>query len=438
MYGYRLSKLRSYQRQDYLNLLKERESWTVNEYRAWQKEAVREMLLYAATKVPYYRNWWKDRKQQNIADINQWPILEKETVRANPELFVSDDYPIKDLKVMHTSGTSGKPMTIFLSKESIGLWYALYDERIKRANGVDPETDIYGTFAGQLICHRDQKKPPFWVHNQYNNQVYFSSYHLSPDSIQYYVQALFKYRLSYLMGYTSSIHNLVKLAAALNLELPPLKLVITNAEPLYDHQRQDISQAFQCPVVQTYSGCEYAFGGSEAPPKQLMWLWPESGLLEVLTKAGDIQSSGSGEFLATGLVNKAMPLIRYRIGDSGEIATMKEIPAGGNKLFLKQIEGRTDDLIKTPDGKLIGRLDPVFKADFHILEAQIIQEKIDELKLLVVESEGFTNAQKQELVQRLKDRVGPFMHISYQSVKQISRGANGKFKAVISKIASDK
>ena len=53
--------------------------------------------------------------------------------------------------------------TIYLSKESYGLWYAMYDYRIKMENGVDPFKDRYGTFAGQLICAQDKVKPPFWA-----------------------------------------------------------------------------------------------------------------------------------------------------------------------------------------------------------------------------------------------------------------------------------
>lgn len=403
----------------------------------WQKEAVKELLTYAAAKVPYYRALWKEKNHLNVTEIQNWPILEKDVVRNQPHLFIAEDYQLSELNIMHTSGTSGKPMTLFLSKESIGLWYAIYDQRIKRENGVHPEKDAYGTFAGKLICRNNQQSPPFWVHNRYNKQVYFSSYHISPVTVKSYVDALFKYKLTYLMGYTSSIYNLAKLAIEQKYHLPKLKLIITNAEPLYTHQREFLSEAFQCPVIQTYSGCENAFGGSE-DLSQKMWLWPESGLLEVLTADGTIQEFGAGEFLATGLVNKAMPLIRYRIGDTGEIASPHEIQDGDNKLYLKQIEGRTDDLIRTPDGKLIGRLDPVFKSGFHILEAQVIQEKVDELKLIVVESKGFNKSEKDELVQRLKDRVGPLMNVIYQAVDQIPRSANGKFKAVVSKLIPNK
>lgn len=432
-YGMRLQKRRTYLRETFEEIFKERASWTQAEYLNWQKNAVTEMLVYAAQKVPYYRNYWTGKDQSYIGDINAWPILDKDIVRNHPTQFISDDFNIKDLSVMHTSGTSGKPMTIYLSKESFGLWYALYDLRIKKENGVDPFKDAYGTFAGQLICAQNQTKAPFWVHNQLGKQVYFSSYHLNENNIQSYVKAMVDYKLTYLMGYTSALHSVVVLAKAKNIELPKLKLVITNAEPLFDHQRELISAAFQCPVVQTYSGCEYAFGGTEDLQKN-MWLWPESGLLEVLTVNGNIQPYGQGAFLATGLVNKAMPLIRYKIGDSGTIEDPEITKSIGNMLRLTSIDGRTDDLIKTPDGRLVGRLDPVFKADFAIKEAQIIQEKLTLIILKVVEDKNFNEAQKQELIARLKDRVGDAIEIQYQSVDSIARNANGKFKAVISMI----
>ena len=146
-YGYRLNKRRLYRRQEFLNLLESRSACSYDQCRAWQREAVRDLLAYAVEKVPYYRDWWKDRDHSRVTDIQQWPVLEKEIVRNHPRLFVSDDFRLQDLSVMHTSGTSGKPMTIYLSPESIGLWYTMYDERIKRANGVDPEKDAYGNLC---------------------------------------------------------------------------------------------------------------------------------------------------------------------------------------------------------------------------------------------------------------------------------------------------
>lgn len=52
----------------------------------------------------------------------------------------------------------------------------------------------------------------------------------------------------------------------------------------------------------------------------------------------------------------------------------------------------------------------------------------------MVEDKKFNVEQKQELISRIKERVGKDVKVEYQSVVSIPRGSNGKFKAVISHI----
>ena len=51
-----------------------------------------------------------------------------------------------------------------------------------------------------------------------------------------------------------------------------------------------------------------------------MVLWPEAGILEVLDSNQNVRKPGKGELLATGLINNAMGLISFKIGDLGEIS----------------------------------------------------------------------------------------------------------------------
>jgi phenylacetate-CoA ligase len=101
---------------------------------------------------------------------------------------------------------------------------------------------------------------------------------------------------------------------------------------------------------------------------------------------------------------------------------------------LASIEGRVDDVIITPDGRHIGRLDPVFKADLPIREAQIIQKTPDTLHVLYVPTDAYTAADGEALIRRIHDRVGDGMGVTLQAVAEIPRSASGKFRAVISEV----
>ena len=95
-----------------------------------------------------------------------------------------------------------------------------------------------------------------------------------------------------------------------------------------------------------------------------------------------------------------------------------------------------DDVVVTPDGRHIGRLDPVFKADLPIREAQIIQEDREHLRVLYVPTEAYREHDGAMLVARIRDRVGE-MDVILEPVDEVPRTANGKFRAVISRLPAE-
>ncbi|MEM8934304.1 MAG: phenylacetate--CoA ligase family protein, partial [Acidobacteriota bacterium] len=84
-----------------------------------------------------------------------------------------------------------------------------------------------------------------------------------------------------------------------------------------------------------------------------------------------------------------------------------------------------------PDGRRIGRLDPVFKADLPLLEAQIVQERLDQVRLRVVPAAGFDDATAEALRRRLAERLGDDVTIEIERVERLERGPGGKLRAVI-------
>jgi phenylacetate-CoA ligase len=204
---------------------------------------------------------------------------------------------------------------------------------------------------------------------------------------------------------------------------------VTNAEPLFDYQRQTIAEAFQCPVRDTYGMAELVAAGSECPSGTLH-LWPEVGLVDVdgRTVAG---ADGAADLVCTGLLNFDMPLIRYRIGDRGHLpSTAQTCDCGRTLPVLPTIEGRMDDYLYSSDGRRVGRLDPVFKAQLPIVEAQIVQESLHTVRVRYVPTEGFNRNTARLISDRLQERLGA-VNVVLDRMDHIPRQSNGKFRAVV-------
>ena len=84
----------------------------------------------------------------------------------------------------------------------------------------------------------------------------------------------------------------------------------------------------------------------------------------------------------------------------------------------------------TPDGRLIGRLDHVFKQQTSVAEAQIVQDRPDRIRVFVVPSTDWHEGSEALLVQEIRKRLGDEIKISVERIDAIPREPNGKFRAV--------
>jgi phenylacetate-CoA ligase len=411
---------------------RERETWSPRRWDQWRQERLAYLLHRAATKVPYYRDAWARRRAAGFRGswelLENWPVLEKEEVRRYAGQLVASDRNPARMRCEHTSGTSGTPLNLWLSREAIQQWYALVEERWRRWYGVSRH-DAWAILGGQLVAPAAQRKPPFWVWNAPMRQLYMSSYHLSPRNIPYYCDAIRRYGVRYILGYSSALHTIACEIRDAGLEPIPLAVVIANAEPLYDYQRKSIAQAFLCPARETYGMSEMVVAASECACGTLH-LWPEAGVLEI-DPVSEEPHRASGNLIATGLCNADMPLIRYRTGDRATMTLSPVACACGRTLpALEHIEGRSDDVLYTADGRAVGRMDTVFKANFPIREAQIVQESLDLVRLRYVPADRCAERDVQEMREQIGRHMDGVLVIA-EAVHAIPRGPNNKFRAVI-------
>jgi phenylacetate-CoA ligase len=160
---------------------------------------------------------------------------------------------------------------------------------------------------------------------------------------------------------------------------------------------------------------------------------PEYGVTELIPVEG-AETADVYDVVSTGLVNTAMPLLRYRTGDRVRVGSGRACACRREFPVVDEILGRDDDFVVTPRGDWVGRLDHVYKGLVGIAESQIRQESRDELRILVVPASGYGDAVEAELTANLRSRVGD-MRITVERVAAVPRGPNGKFRAVVSTVA---
>ncbi len=415
----------------------EREAWSAERWKQWQENRLSYVLHRAATQVPYYRQVWEKRRRSGDRAswdyLENWDVLEKGVVRENPQAFVSDDCQTWRMFAEHTSGTTAKPITLWRTRQVQREWYALLEARTRQWYGITRH-DRWAIFGGQLIVPVNHRKPPFWTWNAALNQLYLSSYHLAPDLMPAYLDALKRYEVESLLGYSSALYFVARQALRLGRRDLKMKVVVTNAEPVTALQRRVISEAFQCPVRETYGSAEIVGAGSDCEHGK-MHLWPEVGFLETLDAGCGVADAVPGELICTGLLNSEMPLIRYRMGDCANLEPGRttQCKCGRSLPTIQSIEGRVDDVLFTRDGRQVGRLDPAFKGSMPIHEAQIIQESLEQVRVRYVPAEGFASSSSEAIARAIREHLGP-VEVILEAVTRIPREKNGKFRAVITRV----
>jgi phenylacetate-CoA ligase len=416
--------------------LKTTEWWTDTQIEDYQNKMLQEVLHDAYESVPYYRHLFQERGIEpkairSMTDLNQLPLLTKQTVQEHEEQLLSQRFDSKSLVHNQTSGTTGKPLTVHLTKEAYQFQWAVW-WRHRARFGLRPG-DKYLSFGARLPVAIEQTTPPFWRYNRMGNQVYLSTYHLSPKWIPDVVQWLNEEDFDFYTGYPSAMYALATQMKAQGLRLLNRpKHIATGADALLPPYEDAIRDVFGVNVTEQY-GMTEACGNLSKCERGRFHLDFEFCILELLPIPG-LEHTDLRKLVFTGLANPAMPFIRYDIGDYGRLAA-GPCPCGRASLTLAAIEGRAEDFIQAPDGRLIMGMNQVFKYAAGISETQIVQDKIDEIEVRILPGHNFNQTQDiATLEKELRKRLGPDMKLNFSIVEQIARGPGGKFKAVINNL----
>ena len=155
-----------------------------------------------------------------------------------------------------------------------------------------------------------------------------------------------------------------------------------------------------------------------------------------MRRPGPPVADGTANLIGTGFGNRSMPFLRYRADDRVVLADPAfECSCGRRFRVVERVLGRVDDAIRTPDGRHVVMLDWIFSGLPGLIEAQVVQERLDEVRIRIVATPEFGLRAEEALVQRARERLGTQVVIRIERVAQIARTRNGKFRQIVSRLS---
>lgn len=389
-----------------------------------QRHRLQRLLAYCRDYVPYYHPYLKNVdlagiNAESLVDI--LPVIDKQLVLSRQDEFITrHPEDKKKLLQLNTSGSSGTPLKVLATPESRRINYAFYQQMLFHFGCTYRSRST--TFAGRILFENLNAGPDRY--DYFCNTQYLSSYFISRDSVSAYLRALDAWRPEFIDSYPSALLSLIVAAQkeGVGIHFSP-KFILTSSETLSAEARVTIETFFGAPVIDHYGCTEMVISASSLGGGYVVS--PLYCVVELEPAFDDYCS-----VITTGLLNFGMPLLRYKIGDLVQ-------NLDSNYQFA-QIVGRTDDVIVTADGRQIGRMDPVFKGIEGVAESQIIQARLDCLRVLIVlDAQSQLGFDESLLIENIKLRTSLDMDVLIEYVGSIPRGRNGKFKSVISLLNSD-
>ena len=403
-----------------------------------QEKQLRHMVSYCYENVPYYHNLFTSLKLQPadirvIEDLEKLPVLTKEIIRQHWEEFKPGNLSGLNYYEMATGGSTGAPFSYRLTKHNRFVFGALMYRGWGYAGYHLGDKMVF--LAGASLDVGTKSRLTTSIHETVRNLRKLSSFDMGEAEMRGYLQTINSFKPRFIRGYPSSIHSFAQWVDENNLEIYSPCAVFTTSEKLFPPVRKKISEIFGCEVYDGYGMTDGGISAFECPEHTGLHIDTELGITEVVGPSGIPIDNGEGQILATSLHNYALPVIRYVTGDDASITGDSCTCGRGHKL-LKEVIGRTVDVLVTPEGKNVHGWFFLYIFWEHckgIREYQVVQKTVQEIDIKLVIEDGFDAAQLEKIRQIISTKSKNW-RVTFQFVDKIERTRAGKYKFIINEV----
>jgi phenylacetate-CoA ligase len=421
----------------FLREMEAADSLSQAELEALRAGKLRDLIEYAYAHVPY----WKTRMREagvepeqirTPGDLALLPLMRKADVRKNRALLRSDI--AKQLASFTTGGSTGEPLIFDLSKRRVASRVACR-MRTSRWWGVavgDPELAIWGSPVE--VKRQDYVRQ---VRDFFLSSRLLSAFEMNSETMSRYLDVLERGTCRQLFGYPSAIYLLCQQAVkeGRNLRRLGVKVVFVTGEVLYPHQRELISATLNCPVANGYGGRDSALIAHECPQGG-MHVLSDAVILELLDPEGrPVAPGGPGEIVITDLNSHEAPFIRYATGDIA-VMSSRSCPCGRALPLLDAVEGRSNDSIVAPDGRIINSLALIYSVrEIDGIERfRVCQRAVDRFHVQVVRGPDFAGDAEDRIRRNWAQLLRTPVSVTFEYLDELPRDKSGKFRHIVSEI----
>ena len=410
-----------------------------DELKQLQWERLKKILEHAYSNCSYYKRRFDSSKIKpsdinSYQDFNRVPPLSKSDIQDNLKELIAKNYSRETLIKDMTGGSTGSPLIFYYDKKQRDSREAV---ALRHNHWVGWEIgDKVGMLWGSL---RDINKPlkmrskirKFLLREE---RLTLNTYSLTEEKMVNFAKKLIKFKPKIIFAYANAIYFFAQFLHTNNISGINPKAIVCSAEVLMPKSRELIEKVFNCRIFNRYGCREVSLIAGECELHKGMHISADSLYVEFIRDGKPVSNGKMGEIVITDLLNYAMPLIRYKIGDVG--MPLDGICECGRSLpLMDNVQGRVTDFIITPGGRIISGSFALTISDVKgIKQIQFVQEKVDLLKVRVVKNKFYTKESKNKLLNNLYKFLGNELIIQLEFVENISKEVSGKYRFSISKI----
>jgi len=404
-----------------------------------QAERIHELLVYAARHCEFYRTRFAgvgltQERDLTVENLELVPVLTKHDVQQHFESLLASDVSRITWQQNSSGGSTGQTVvlmqdgsyreegdaTTFVSDRMQG-WD--FGNRVALLWGGPNETRTWGNTKVRILSYL-------------SNQRLYDSFDMSTASMESYHRDLERYRPDNIVAYAGSAYLFARFLLEQQLRPQyPMVSIITSAERLTDEMRTTIEQRFRVPVYNRYGSREVGCIGSECSRRSGLHIHVDKRLEVLDLQTGRPVFDTPGRIVVTLLSNRALPLIRYDLGDVGALSH-RPCSCGVNMPVLEKVLGRSSDFILAPSGRLIHGeyFTHVFYGRRTIKQFQFVQESRTRYVVRVVPKCEVRPAQLEDIRQEIMAVLGSNADVRFEFQEHIPPLPSGKFQFTISNV----